>query len=150
MVCLGFEAGAAEWKAPTNPLSYGGTPTCTLFKRSYLFRLPTRAKRSSKKITSASKRQNYSGKISRFPIRSKSGKGWGKPRPVSPWPNITEIHILGLSTFRRDLTPSAKARSWGKRSTRRTGYRNRFTSSQSTTPPRRSRMFGFEKPTFLF
>ena len=26
MVCLGFEPGAAEWKARTNPLSYGGTP----------------------------------------------------------------------------------------------------------------------------
>ena len=27
MVCLGFEPGAADWKAETNPLSYGGTPT---------------------------------------------------------------------------------------------------------------------------
>ena len=26
MVCLGFEPGAARWKAQTNPLSYGGTP----------------------------------------------------------------------------------------------------------------------------
>ena len=26
MVCLGFEPGTAEWKAQTNPLSYGGTP----------------------------------------------------------------------------------------------------------------------------
>ena len=26
MVCLGLEPGAAEWKAQTNPLSYGGTP----------------------------------------------------------------------------------------------------------------------------
>ena len=26
MVCLGFEPGAAGWKAQTNPLSYGGTP----------------------------------------------------------------------------------------------------------------------------
>ena len=26
MVCLGFDPGAAEWKAWTNPLSYGGTP----------------------------------------------------------------------------------------------------------------------------
>ena len=26
MVCLGFEPGAAGWKARTNPLSYGGTP----------------------------------------------------------------------------------------------------------------------------
>ena len=25
MVCLGFEPGAAGWKARTNPLSYGGT-----------------------------------------------------------------------------------------------------------------------------
>ena len=25
MVCLGFEPGAAGWKAQTNPLSYGGT-----------------------------------------------------------------------------------------------------------------------------
>ena len=27
MACLGFEPGAAWWKARTNPLSYGGTPT---------------------------------------------------------------------------------------------------------------------------
>ena len=27
MVCLGLEPGAAGWKAQTNPLSYGGTPT---------------------------------------------------------------------------------------------------------------------------
>ena len=26
MACLGVEPGAAEWKAQTNPLSYGGTP----------------------------------------------------------------------------------------------------------------------------
>ena len=26
MVCLGFEPGAAGWKARTNPLSYSGTP----------------------------------------------------------------------------------------------------------------------------
>ena len=26
MVCLGFEPGAAGWKAQTDPLSYGGTP----------------------------------------------------------------------------------------------------------------------------
>ena len=26
MVCLGFEPGAARWKAQMNPLSYGGTP----------------------------------------------------------------------------------------------------------------------------
>ena len=27
MVCLALEPGAAGWKAQTNPLSYGGTPT---------------------------------------------------------------------------------------------------------------------------
>ena len=27
MVCLGLEPGAAGWKAQTNPLSYGGTPS---------------------------------------------------------------------------------------------------------------------------
>ena len=26
MVCLGFEPGAAGWKAQMDPLSYGGTP----------------------------------------------------------------------------------------------------------------------------
>ena len=26
MACLGLEHGVAEWKAQTNPLSYGGTP----------------------------------------------------------------------------------------------------------------------------
>ena len=26
-MCLGVEPGAALWKAQTNPLSYGGTPT---------------------------------------------------------------------------------------------------------------------------
>ena len=26
MVCFGLEPGAAEWKAQTNPLSYGDTP----------------------------------------------------------------------------------------------------------------------------
>ena len=31
MVCLGFEPGAAGWKARTNPLSYGGTPTLVVF-----------------------------------------------------------------------------------------------------------------------
>ena len=32
MVCLGFEPGAAGWKAQMNPLSYGGTPfICSLF-----------------------------------------------------------------------------------------------------------------------
>ena len=29
MACLGVEPGAAEWKAQTNPLSYGGTLTFT-------------------------------------------------------------------------------------------------------------------------
>ena len=37
MVCLGFEPGAAGWKAQTNPLSYGRTPT-------YLFPLKWRGK----------------------------------------------------------------------------------------------------------
>ena len=27
MVCLGLEPGAAGWKAQTNPLSYGSTPS---------------------------------------------------------------------------------------------------------------------------
>ena len=31
MVCLGVKPGAAEWKAQTNPLSYGGTPLLTNF-----------------------------------------------------------------------------------------------------------------------
>ena len=26
MVCMGLKPGAAEWKAQTNPLSYGDTP----------------------------------------------------------------------------------------------------------------------------
>ena len=26
MVCMGFEPGAAGWKAQMNPLSHGGTP----------------------------------------------------------------------------------------------------------------------------
>ena len=30
MVCLGFEPGAAGWKARTNTLSYGGTPQIDL------------------------------------------------------------------------------------------------------------------------
>ena len=40
MVCLRLEPGAAEWKAQTNPLCYGGTPhpnrlslTCLLVDR---------------------------------------------------------------------------------------------------------------------
>ena len=32
MVCLGFEPGAAGWKAQMNPLSYGGTPITILFE----------------------------------------------------------------------------------------------------------------------
>ena len=42
MECLGFEPGAAGWKAQTNPLSYGGTPYlfilsyCTLFPKGLL------------------------------------------------------------------------------------------------------------------
>ena len=31
MVCLGFEPGAARWKAQIHPLSYGGTPTYFIF-----------------------------------------------------------------------------------------------------------------------
>ena len=31
MVCLGLEPAAAGWKAPTNPLSYCGTPTFGIF-----------------------------------------------------------------------------------------------------------------------
>ena len=30
MVCLGLEPEAAEWKAQTNPLSYGGTPSAII------------------------------------------------------------------------------------------------------------------------
>ena len=33
MVCLGFEQGAAGWKARMNPLSYGGTPIVLLMQR---------------------------------------------------------------------------------------------------------------------
>ena len=35
MECLGVEPGAAWWKAQTNPLSYGGTPTisCLVLKK---------------------------------------------------------------------------------------------------------------------
>ena len=29
MVCLGVKPRAAGWKVQTNPLSYGGTPTCS-------------------------------------------------------------------------------------------------------------------------
>ena len=31
MLCLGLEPGAAEWKAQTNPLSYGVTQTIEFF-----------------------------------------------------------------------------------------------------------------------
>ena len=34
MVCLGFEPGAAGWKARTNPLSYGGTPVFEIIYQS--------------------------------------------------------------------------------------------------------------------
>ena len=37
MVCLGFEPGAAGWKARTNPLSYGGTPVQTFFPNDSFF-----------------------------------------------------------------------------------------------------------------
>ena len=30
MVCMGFKPGAAEWKAQTNPLDYGGKPSFCL------------------------------------------------------------------------------------------------------------------------
>ena len=30
MVCLGLKPEVAEWKAQTNPLSYGGTPRLAL------------------------------------------------------------------------------------------------------------------------
>ena len=36
MVCLGFKPGTAQWKAHTNPLSYGGTPTDSFFKMDFL------------------------------------------------------------------------------------------------------------------
>ena len=56
MVCLGFEPGAAGWKAHTNPLSYGGTPGTYLWGQTtikhlrcaiiylWLCRLPTYSK----------------------------------------------------------------------------------------------------------
>ena len=31
MACLGIEPGVAGWKAQTNPLSYGGTPSLIQF-----------------------------------------------------------------------------------------------------------------------
>ena len=36
MVCLGFEPGAAGWKAQMDPLSYGGTPQNCLLPDSLL------------------------------------------------------------------------------------------------------------------
>ena len=42
MVCLGFEPGAAEWKAQTNPVSYSGTQLSIVLKMGQsrpLFRL---------------------------------------------------------------------------------------------------------------
>ena len=35
MVCLGVETWAAEWKAQTNPLSYGSTPYNAQFLMNY-------------------------------------------------------------------------------------------------------------------
>ena len=32
LVCLGFEPGAAGWKAQTNPLSYGGTSNTSFYQ----------------------------------------------------------------------------------------------------------------------
>ena len=32
MVCLGVKPGVAEWKAETNPLSYGDTPRYSILK----------------------------------------------------------------------------------------------------------------------
>ena len=36
MVCLGFEPGAAGWKARANPLSYGSTPNSASFGKQNL------------------------------------------------------------------------------------------------------------------
>ena len=33
MMCLGFEPGAAGWKAQTSPLSYGGTLTFFIYEK---------------------------------------------------------------------------------------------------------------------
>ena len=62
MVCLGFEPGAAGWKAQTNPLSYGGTPgifivpifTCSM--HSILF---SNSKDSVKRVGCHSSQQKY-------------------------------------------------------------------------------------------
>ena len=35
MVCLGLKPGAAGWKAQTNPLSYGGTPSKIIVATSF-------------------------------------------------------------------------------------------------------------------
>ena len=37
MECLGFEPGAAEWKAKTNTLTYGGTPYVPLLWKGIIF-----------------------------------------------------------------------------------------------------------------
>ena len=40
MVCLGFKPGAAGWKAQTDPLSYGGTPSGVVRDEMNLFNGP--------------------------------------------------------------------------------------------------------------
>ena len=42
MVRLGLEPGAATWKAQTNPLSYGGIPSCGLGFKGETFLLKIR------------------------------------------------------------------------------------------------------------
>ena len=46
MVCLGFDPGVAGWKAQTNPLSYGGTPS-TIFIHMWTKGEPQTKKQSS-------------------------------------------------------------------------------------------------------
>ena len=46
MVCLGFDPGVAGWKAQTNPLSYGGTPS-TIFLHMWTNGEPQTKKQSS-------------------------------------------------------------------------------------------------------
>ena len=50
MACLGFEPGAAGWKAQTDPLSYGGAPTSPLFCATYRMDLNFRRRRSETKL----------------------------------------------------------------------------------------------------
>ena len=50
MVYLGFEPGAAGWKAQTDPLSYGGAPTSPLFCATYRMDLNFRRRRSETKL----------------------------------------------------------------------------------------------------